>query len=241
MFSLPEIFSSETIEVPENVEVLERPHEAVEGAFEYSEPYIDENGFYVPRQVNGVYKDALESGEATEVIEALNVWHMQDGDYSCAVVCSEMELNRQLDAGITEAELCEEGELNGWYDPESGTAPDNIKEYAATHNLTTDTRYVEFSLDNIHDMKENGTGVIVAVDNMLLACPELVNVKPCDVNHVVEIVGFDYSDSENPLVIINDPGTPFGQGATYDLDTFARAAGGRDSNDPLNIVTTLDK
>lgn len=241
MFSLPEIFSSETIEIPESVRVLDRPNEAVEGSFEYSEPYINENGFYVPRQVNGVYEDALESGEATEVIEALNVWHQQESNYSCAVVCSEMELNRQLDAGITEAELCDEGEQHGWYDPGSGTAPDNIKEYAAAHNLKTETYYKNFSLDDIRDIKENGTGIIVAVDNMLLARPELAVIKPCDVNHVVEIVGFDYSDPENPLVIINDPGTPFGQGAAYELDIFAQAAGGYDSSAPLNIVTTLDK
>lgn len=242
MFPLSEVvYSSEVVEIPNNVEVLDRPDETLERAFEYSEPYIDESGFYVPRQINGVYEDALESGEATEVIEALNVWHMQDGDYSCAVVCSEMELNRQLDAGITEAELCREGENQGWYDPESGTAPDDIKEYAAAHNLKTETYYNNFSLNDIHEMKEDGTGVIVAVDNMLLARPELAEVKPCDVNHVVEIVGFDYSDSQNPLVIINDPGTPFGQGAAYELDTFAQAAGGYDSNDSLSIVTTLNK
>ena len=109
MFSPSEIFT-ESIEVPENIEILERPNETVEGAFEYSEPYIDENGIFVPKQINGIYKDALESGEATEIVEALNVWHMQEGNYSCAVVCSEMELNRQLHCDITESELCDEGQ-----------------------------------------------------------------------------------------------------------------------------------
>lgn len=232
---------SEAVEVPENIEVLERPNETVEGAFEYSEPYIDENGFYVPRQINGVYEDALTSVEVNEIVEALNVWHMQEANCSCAVVCSEMELNRQTNAGITEAELCKEGESQGWYDPESGTAPDNIDKYAKAHGLDTEIHYDNLSMDDIRHLNNSGTGVIVAIDNILLARPELSNVKSCDINHVVEIVGFDYSNPKNPLIIINDPGTPYGQGATYELDIFAQAAGANYRGDSLNLVTTLKR
>lgn len=227
---------SEVVEVPENVEILERPNEIVKGAFEYSEPYTD-GMHYFPRQINGVYEDTLDSRETAEIVEALNVWHMQEANCSCAVVCSEMELNRQTDAQITEAELCKEGEENGWYDPESGTAPDNINKYAEIHGLESEVHYGEFSLADIRTLKENGTGVIVAVDNLLLACPSLP--KPCDVNHVVEIVGFDYSDAENPLVIINDPGTSYGRGAAYELNIFAQAAGANYDGDSLNLVTTV--
>lgn len=236
MFSLPEIFS-EAVELPEGVEVLDRPDEVREGAFEYSEPYTDERGVYVPRQVSGVYKDAFESGEATEIVEALNLWHKQESYCSCAVVCSEMELNRQLDVAVTEADLCQEGVRGGWFDAELGTAPADIGKYGAAHGLKAENYHARLSLEEIRDLKAHGVGAIVSVDQLLLSRPDLP--KRCIVNHVVEIIGFDYSNQKKPLVIINDPGSSHGRGVAYEMDTFAKAAGANFTGDTLSFVTTL--
>ena len=42
-------------------------------------------------------------------------------------------------------------------------------------------------------------------------------------DHAVEVIGFDYSDPNNPMVILNDSGTPDGCGELVPLDVFVNA------------------
>jgi hypothetical protein len=42
-------------------------------------------------------------------------------------------------------------------------------------------------------------------------------------NHAVTVIGIDISDPQNPMVILNDSGTPDGAGVLYPLDKFMDA------------------
>ncbi len=44
-----------------------------------------------------------------------------------------------------------------------------------------------------------------------------------DADHAVQVIGLDYSDPGNPLVILNDPGTANGGGAMIPLEIFMGA------------------
>lgn len=42
-------------------------------------------------------------------------------------------------------------------------------------------------------------------------------------NHAVQVIGIDRSDPDNPVVILNDPGQPNGQGIRVNADDFVDA------------------
>ena len=42
-------------------------------------------------------------------------------------------------------------------------------------------------------------------------------------NHAVQVIGIDYSNPDEPMVILNDSGTPDGCGEMVPLDTFLDA------------------
>ena len=42
-------------------------------------------------------------------------------------------------------------------------------------------------------------------------------------NHAVQVIGIDYSDPDNPMVILNDSGHPDGCGLEVPMDTFLDA------------------
>ena len=42
-------------------------------------------------------------------------------------------------------------------------------------------------------------------------------------NHAVQVIGIDNSDPDNPVVILNDPGHPNGQGVRVAADDFMDA------------------
>ena len=77
-------------------------------------------------------------------------------------------------------------------------------------------------ISDIEDCLSSGGKVIVSIDadeiwegdndNMFTPGP-----AP---NHAVEVIGIDYSDADNPMVILNDSGHPDGRGSMIPLDDF---------------------
>jgi len=83
-------------------------------------------------------------------------------------------------------------------------------------------QHTGLQMDELAELKQQGAELIVAVDQALLARPYLSKIAAPD--HVVEVIGFDYSDMENPKVIINDPGRTDGQGSAYPMEILKRAS-----------------
>lgn len=241
----------EELELPESVELLERPEEQqeavkiktettqiVEGLemeetsretkelpeespYLYSEAYIDENGKYHPEQITGVYKDALEDPNCREIAENLGEWQQQEKRLSCAVQCQRMIINDLTGSELTEAELREQGKEQDLYQDERGTYTEDVGKLAESYGLERE-QFEDLSISELIEMKQQGTDVILAVDAMLLEHPELEKIS--SPNHAVEVIGFDLSDAENPKVILNDPGRSDGRGAAYPMEIFEKAA-----------------
>lgn len=230
--------AAEIQEIADGVEILERDGEiSGEGAFNYSEAYVDEGGRYVPRQITGVYREALESGEATEVAAYLKAWSHQESSYSCAAACSSAEIQVRKGDEVPEAALCEIGEAEGWYNPKTGTYIAEIGKFAESQGLTSTRHARELTLADLDGLKKDGAGLIVCVDSEILARPSLV--KPFAANHVVEVIGFDNSDPNRPLVLVNNPGDMHGRGAAYEFSHFERAGGATNSGGTLKNVTAI--
>lgn len=212
----------ETLGLPEQISLLERG-EAGEGAYTYSEAYTDENSVYHPGQIEGIYTDALDNPRVRELAGDLGQWQFQEKPMSCAVQCQRMVVNSVYGLEVTEGKLRELGERRNWYSDADGTYSHNVGRIAETYYAMERSQYVGLGLEELVALKEQGGKLILAVDHHRLARPDLN--RPFKADHAVELLDFDFSDEENPKVILNDPGREEGMGSVYPLEIFLKAAG----------------
>ena len=81
------------------------------------------------------------------------------------------------------------------------------------------------SIDDIAQCLQDGGQVIVAVDSSeLWEGVNDDNFGPgMQADHAVQVIGIDYTDPDEPMVILNDPGASNGGGAQVPLDEFMDA------------------
>lgn len=215
----------ETWELDSGLEMDTRTREEAEvqqeAPYEYSQAYTDSQGIYHPGQIIGVYKDSLENPVHRETAESLKGWQHQERMMSCAVQVQRQIINKQFGANVSEAELRQIAKELDLYTDERGTYRKDIGKLTELFNMEREQPKNPTSSDLIA-ARLQGEELIVAVDSVLLERPYLP--KTTMVNHVVEVLDFDFSDSENPKVIINDPGRTEGRGSVYLLSDFERAA-----------------
>jgi hypothetical protein len=101
------------------------------------------------------------------------------------------------------------------------------------------------TIADIENALAEGDGVIVGVDGGELSNPEFDFDQPLvdyqgipgqGADHAVQVVGLDYTDPDNPMVIINDPGSSDGQGKAIPLEAFLAAW-----EDSGNFLVTADR
>lgn len=218
----------EVVEVTEGLEVDTVSNEVSEtkevteqSPYSYSEAYIDEYGVYHPEQINGIYKDAMEDPKCQQMAEDLRVWEQQEKEMSCAVQCQRMIIEDLTQVDVSEGELRETGENNNWYTDTRGTYISDVGKLAEHYGLEYE-QYEKMHMEELVQASEAGDNLIVAVDAALLSYPYLEKLSTP--NHAVEVIGFDFSDAENPKVILNDPGREDGRGSAYPLSVFINAA-----------------
>ncbi len=237
----------EMLELPETIALLERPQEISGESGEtpsespciYSDAYVDESGTYHSEQITGIYADALGVPGFREIAKDLGEWQQQEKELSCAVQCQRMVINDLTGLDLTESALRKQGKEMDLYQDERGTYTEDVGKLAEHYGLERE-QFEDMSIPELIRMKQEGTNVILAVDALLLAHPELDKIS--SPNHAVEVIGFDLSDSEHPKVIINDPGRADGRGAAYPIEIFEKAACKTDANSgekTLHCVTAI--
>lgn len=152
----------------------------------------------------------------------METWHEQVSPVSCAVCCQEFVAEQVTGQEFTEQEFCQLAELHGWFNPRTGTAPDDVGKILEYIGFDV-TRQEGISVNELSQMLENGEKVIVGVNNMVLANPELSFLPGYSANHAVQVIGIDRSDPNNIEVILNDPGVENGRGIRHSLDDFVKA------------------
>lgn len=188
--------------------------------FEYTKDYIASDGRYIPAQIKGVYTDALENPAYKDIVEDLGRWQMQEKKLSCAVQVQRMIIEEENNEEITEAELREIGVENNWYKDNRGTYLFDIGKLAEYKGLRSE-QFEDMTIEELISLKDTGANILIGVDAHLLQRPSLL--KDCKINHAVEFIGYDFTDKENPKVILNDPGQKMGRGVAYSMDVFERA------------------
>jgi hypothetical protein len=173
--------------------------------------------------------DSQIIGNPTDDLEH---WHQQTYQDTCAVSCQEFILDDLTGHDFTEDQLRQEAYANGWYTPGGGTPMECMGNILAAHGLEVEKHYGG-TLDDISQKLAQGDKVMVAIDSDEIWNPDsiddddllssFVGMPGQDANHAVQVVGIDTSDPSNPMVILNDPGSPDGQGTMIPADNFLNA------------------
>lgn len=213
-----------------------------DGVFEASGEYMDTNNDGIMESVDQyspIYPESSGNAPAYETFDPsetdpanvvgdptgnMENWHWQETGTSCAVASQEFVLEQLTGREFEEAQLRELAEENGWYDIQGGTPMDdvgNILEYMGLHVEQS----MGNTMDDIVQCLQNGGQVIVGVDSSELwnGTNDEMFGPGMDADHAVQVTGIDFSNPDQPMVILNDPGAANGGGAMVPMDSFVDA------------------
>lgn len=183
----------------------------------------DEEGFDTERISPFDRREQPSEGiEAHDVEEAVEEWHVQEKDYSCAVCSQQFIINEFMDLNLTEEQLCKIAEAQGWLNPELGTSPRDVGNLLELFGIDTHTSY-EGNMNDIKNTLDQGGRVIVAVDSAVLWTEGYGNYPVYGMDHAIEVIGIDDSNPNDIRVIINDSGIENGGGHTVSYLEFMEA------------------
>ncbi len=158
--------------------------------------------------------------------EDMKHWEFQGDTGRCAIYSQKFVIEAILGTEIPIEELVRVAEENGWFyeDLNSGTSTLNMDKLLDYYNINHEMSF-DNNIEAIEEAFNNGHKVIVGVDSGQIWYGDDNNIfSPMTVaDHAVEVIGFDYSDPNNPMVILNDSGSPDGCGELVPLDVFINA------------------
>lgn len=181
--------------------------------------------------------DALETADiaTVDIADDMEHWHEQTYDDTCGIVAQEYildDIGQAYGIDFSEDELRDTAAAAGWYTPDGGTPMMQVGNLLEAYGIGVE-KSINASLDDIDQQLEAGHKVLVAVDADEIWNPNdiddddlianLQGMPGQSPNHTVQVIGIDNSDSNNPMVILNDPGTPDGKGLTVPADDFLNA------------------
>ena len=163
-------------------------------------------------------------------------WEMQEFPDNCEPTAESFIIRQFGFDNISTNDFAYISQANGWYVPGGGTSLEymgNLMDACGIGNHTIPNASLEDLVNEI--MQGHGVLVGVRADQLWDQGPlqELFNWaakefgfdNPVDApaNHALCVTGFDVSDPDNRMVIVNDPGSHDGQGHAYPLDRFMDA------------------
>lgn len=149
-------------------------------------------------------------------------WEFQGDTNRCALHAQQFIIEELTGNEIDIEEFEQIAQENGWFD--DGTSQqfmNKMLDYYGIENEMT----MNNDLSDISECLNNGGKVIVAIDADEVWYPDNGSVifAPDNPNHAVEVIGVDYTDPTNPMVILNDSGHPDGCGSMIPADQFVDA------------------
>lgn len=161
-------------------------------------------------------------------------WIYQNTPDNCAVAAETSIINQFLPVDLTLDVAGYISSSNGWWQPGMGTNPDEIGNLMDLYGIPNHT-VMGATIEQLAWELEQGNGVIIGVNadelwdlgilntikQFFLDAFGLDDINPA--NHAVVVTGIDLSNPGQPMVIINDSGTPNGAAVSYPLEQFVDA------------------
>lgn len=189
----------------------------------YMDPVEEGGTYYIePEQFDpdSADMDAV-SGDPGQSMEE---WEYQGDTGRCALYSQKFVIEELTGEELDIEEMADLAEENGWFSEEGGTPlidMNKVLDYYGVDN----TMSFHNDIDDIKECLDSGGKVIVALDADEIWYGETDDLfSPTSApNHAVEVIGIDYSNPDEPMVILNDSGTQYGCGEMVPLDIFLDA------------------
>lgn len=177
-----------------------------------------------PAYVNFDPADADPDCVVGDPASAMDDWHWQETDCSCAVTSQEFVLEELTGLEFEESVLRDLAEEHGWFDPNGGTTMDDVGNLLEHMGLRVE-RSSGNSIEDLEACLASGGEVIVGVDSseIWMGQNDDFFFPGMDADHAVQVIGIDRTDPGHPMVILNDPGCTNGCGAMLPMETFLNA------------------
>jgi len=208
---------------------------------EYVEMVGEENGFgftttcFTGNMVGAAQFDpALSNPNLVSGDPAIDMehWEFQGQTGRCALYAQKFVIEEALGREIPIEELVAVAEEHGWFNEAAGGGTttlnmDKLLEYyGVDHEMSFDN-----DINSLEEALNEGKNVIVGVDSgqIWYGDPNNIFSPETQADHAVQVIGIDHTDPENPMVVLNDSGTPNGCGELVPLDVFENAWNAGDS------------
>lgn len=214
--------------------------EGADGVFEIMEAYDFDtsSGELQPLNIsdtegNGAHYNELEQFDPDGVDpddvsgnpeQSMEEWEYQEDTNRCALYSQKFVIEELTGQDVDIEEIADLAEENGWFSEENGTPlmdMNKVLDYYGVEN----TMSFHNDIDDIKDCLDAGGKVIVSLDSDEIWYGEGDDLfsPTASSDHAVEVIGIDYSNPDEPMVILNDSGSPYGCGEMVPLDVFMDA------------------
>lgn len=163
-------------------------------------------------------------GISGDPAEAMELWEFQGDTNRCALYSQKFVIEEMTGQEIDIEEFTQIAKDNGWFTEEGGTTYLNTNQMLDYYGVENEMKFHQ-SIDDIEECLNNDGKVIVSIDAEETWYGKENNIfsPESGANHAVEVIGIDRTDPENPMVVLNDSGTPNGKGEMIPLDVFEEA------------------
>lgn len=164
--------------------------------------------------------------------EDMEHWEYQGQTGRCAIYAQKFAIEAITGREIPIEELVAVAEENGWFVPgeNEGTVSLNMDKLVEYYGVENEMSFNN-DIESLEEALNDGHKVIVSVDSGQIWQGEENDIfsPETTADHAVEVIGIDRTDPENPMVVLNDSGTPNGCGELVPLEVFENAWSAGDS------------
>lgn len=153
--------------------------------------------------------------------ESMSYWECQGDTNRCALYSQKFVIEELTGQDVDIEEFADVAEQNGWFSEDGGTTFLNTNKMLDLYGVDNEMGFHK-EISDIENCLDKGGRVIVSIDaNQIWEGKDSDIFSPASgANHAVEVIGIDRTDPANPMVILNDSGSPYGKGEMIPLDIF---------------------
>lgn len=202
----------------------------------FIEEHLEPQTFHVnppslPVEHQPAHPSELPSGMIGNPLHDMQCWHEQTHSDTCAIVSQEFILDSLTGQHWSEDALRQDAIDHGWYIPGVGTPFDDVGKLLEEHGVSVKSETNATVNDLAHHLQQ-GQHVIIGVNaediwnaanHPNTSVSNYPGIPGQKADHAVEVIGIDDRDPAHPIVILNDSGTPNGQGERVPLAVFEQA------------------
>ena len=146
-------------------------------------------------------------------------WEKADSECSDGIMCEKYVLKAL--SGNETIDILRESEVKGYFDPEFGSAPNDVGRCLEDAGFDVSREY-GMTVKDLCEALDNDEKIICAVSSISVNFPEISDMPGLSADSYIEVIGMNKDAEDRKIVIANDPLALSG-GTEIDLESFSAA------------------